>query len=147
IEIALLTGQRLSELHATRRRAPRWTARYLAVDPGPALAGRIEQRAVTMLGGAWQREVERLVVEVPADAPAWNASGYTKVRALVEGQATLEATRDRVIIETRQYAKRQRTWFRHQLPADRVQAFDPARDHGQAAARRWLDESMEADEA
>jgi tRNA dimethylallyltransferase len=33
--------------------------------------------------------------------------------------------RERIIIETRQYAKRQRTWFRHQLPADRTTRVSP----------------------
>lgn len=147
IEIAVLTGHRLSELHATRRRAPRWTARYLAVDPGLALPGRIEARAVAMLDGSWQREVETLMAEVPADAPAWNASGYGAVRALVQGTSELPATRERVIVETRQYAKRQRTWFRHQLPAGSVTALDPTRGDWQSVARRWWNESMEADQA
>lgn len=147
IETSLLTGHRLSELHATHRRAPRWTARYLAVDPGPALGPRIEVRASAMLDGSWQREVERLAGEVPADAPAWKASGYTAVRALVDGAATLDTTRERVIIETRQYAKRQRTWFRHQLPADRVQAVDPLHDGWEAVALRWWNEWTEVDQA
>lgn len=146
IEMALLTGHRLSGLHETRRRAPRWRARYLAVDPGPVLAQRIEARAAAMLDGAWQEEVRALAGHVPADAPAWKASGYAAVRALVEGTRSLEETRERVIVETRQYAKRQRTWFRHQLPAG-VTALDPSHGEWQAVARRWWHESMEADQA
>src|SRR5512143_1841122 len=37
IEIALLTGHRVSELHRDRATAPRWRPRYLVVDPGTAL--------------------------------------------------------------------------------------------------------------
>lgn len=147
IEIALLTGHRLSELHETRRRAPRWTARYLAVDPGPALAQQVETRAARMLEGAWQEEVARLIAEVPPEAPAWKSSGYGAVRALVEGRASHAETRERVTIETRQYAKRQRTWFRNQLPAAAVTALDPSREGWQAQARQWWDQSTEADEA
>lgn len=147
IEIALLTGHRLTELHRTRRRAPRWGARYLAVDPGPGLAQQVETRADRMLEGAWQEEVSRLRAEVAPDAPAWKSSGYGAVRALVEGAASLAETRERVIIETRQYAKRQRTWFRHQLPADAVTPLDPSQDGWHEIARRWWDESTEADEA
>lgn len=126
IEIALLTGQRLSDLHESHRRPPTLAARYLVVDPGPSLAGRIERRTRAMLDGPWQEEVHALLGAVPAEAPAWKATGYAAVRALVEGSATLDATRQRVEIETRQYAKRQRTWFRHQLPSEHVARVNPA---------------------
>src|SRR5215218_182379 len=42
LEIALLTGRRVSDLHRERHRPARWAARYLVVDPGPELAQRIE---------------------------------------------------------------------------------------------------------
>ncbi|HEY0997035.1 MAG TPA: hypothetical protein VGD77_13665, partial [Gemmatimonadaceae bacterium] len=107
------------------------------VDPGAPLAGRIAARAAAMLDGGWPGEVERLAGEVPDDAPAWNAAGYGAVRALVRGEATRAATLERVTVETRQYAKRQRTWFRHQLgdaPVLRVNPDDPATDD---VVRRW----------
>lgn len=144
IETALLAGRRLSDLHASHRRPARWRARYLVVDPGAALGPQIAARAQAMLGGAWQDEVRRLREAVPAEAPAWKASGYGAVRALVEGTATLDATRERVVIETRQYAKRQRTWFRHQLPADAVQLLDPAAPDWQEAVTRWWNAGDEA---
>jgi tRNA dimethylallyltransferase len=37
------------------------------------------------------------------------------IRKSVEGEFSLAYAKERTIIETRQYAKRQRTWFRHQL--------------------------------
>ena len=115
VEIALLTGRRVSELHRERRTVPRWRARYLVVDPGPALAGRIHQRTCDMFSMGWGDEVRDLLRTVPLDAPAWNASGYGTVREMERGIITHEEAVKRVVIETRQYAKRQRTWFRHQL--------------------------------
>ena len=44
IETAVLTGERLSDLHQSRARAPMIGASYLVVDPGPRLAVRIERR-------------------------------------------------------------------------------------------------------
>jgi tRNA dimethylallyltransferase len=44
---------------------------------------------------------------------------------MVEGRLTREAARMRVIVATRQYAKRQRTWFRHQLVGSDVTRVDP----------------------
>jgi len=141
IEVALLTGRRLSDLHDERRRPPRRCARYLLVDPGDALQERIRARAAWMLDlGGWVEEVERLRETVPADAPAWNASGYGVVRELVEGRISREAALQAIVIETRQYAKRQRTWFRHQLPPEAVTLLDPTRAGWEASAERWWHE-------
>ena len=143
IEVALLSGHRLSDLHRTHSRAPRWRARYLVVDPGAVLGARIEARARAMLAGAWQGEVQALMRTVAADAPAWKASGYDAVRMHVLGATSLEETIERVVIETRQYAKRQRTWFRHQLPPDAVVRVDPTSADWQDVVMRWWDERRE----
>ena len=91
------------------------TAEYEVVDPGPVLREHIATRIDQMLDGGWLDEVARLMTAVPADAIAWKASGYRVMRAHLEGDMSLAQARERAIIETRQYAKRQRTWFRHQL--------------------------------
>src|SRR5205085_5668013 len=58
IEVALLTGHRLSELHRARPRPARRSARYLVVDPGPVLTQRITTRLDAMLAGGWVEEVK-----------------------------------------------------------------------------------------
>jgi tRNA dimethylallyltransferase len=138
-EIALLTGRRVSELHREQARPPRWRARYLVVDPGTALAERIERRTRTMFDAGWRDEVRSLMREVPEDAPAWNASGYRTIRLLERGELSLHDALERVIIETRQYAKRQRTWFRHQLEEARVTRLDPRLPDWQERALAWWD--------
>jgi tRNA dimethylallyltransferase len=137
VEVALLSGHRLSDLHVIRRRAPRHTARYLVVDPGRTLGERIASRARTMLRGGWIDEVRQLEATVPPEAPAWNSTGYRAVRSLVRGETTESAVLDRIIIETRQYAKRQRTWFRHQLPERHVTRIDPTEEGWEEAVERW----------
>jgi tRNA dimethylallyltransferase len=145
IELPLLTGRRISELHHAGRRAPRWRARYLVVDPGPALAKHIAQRTRAMFANGWPGEVRDLLRTVPADAPAWNATGYATVRAMEQREGdvgpdepalTRDAAEERVIIDTRQYAKRQRTWFRHQLAGEDVTRIAHAEDDG-ALAEWW----------
>ena len=138
IEVALLTGARLSELHVERARAPDFVPSYLLVDPGAELATRIAARASAMLDSGWSDEVRRLHETVPAEAPAWKATGYEIVRAYVRGEVDRAAALERVIIETRQYAKRQRTWFRHQLEADRVQRLVPTAPGWQESVDRWI---------
>lgn len=88
---------------------------YEVVDPGESLKQHIETRVDRMLDAGWLAEVRQLMVTVPADAIAWKACGYRIMRGHLEGEYSLAYARERAIIETRQYAKRQRTWFRHQL--------------------------------
>jgi tRNA A37 N6-isopentenylltransferase MiaA len=114
-----------------------YDTRYLLVDPGTLLRTWIEHRVDAMWAAGWPDEVRRLDERVGADAPAWQASGYAAVREMVTGRLTPAAARERVIIATRQYAKRQRTWFRHQLPPDQVTRLDPA-DRGAATVLRRM---------
>ena len=137
IEVALLTGERLSDLHARPPRPPRFRARYLVVDPGPVLHERIAARVDRMLEAGWPEEVRQLLTEVPEDAPAWNAAGYAVVRRLVRGEISRMHAREQIIIETRQYAKRQRTWLRHQLGASPVTMVNPDAADAGAIVNRW----------
>lgn len=142
IETAVLAGERISELHSqhnTERGATEAgaSAAYLVVDPGASLSARIEERVEKMLAKGWVSEVEGLAKKIPPDAPAWKASGYSVMREHVEGNLDLSSAKERVIIETRQYAKRQRTWLRHQLPPAAVTHVNPEDSRARAVAREW----------
>lgn len=139
VETALLTGRRLSESHtkaAASHPAPSGV-RYLVVDPGAVLATRIAERVQAMVAGGWYDEVRTLLADVPADAPAWQASGYGRMRDAVTGALSLKAAEEQVIIETRQYAKRQRTWCRHQLADASVTRLDSSAANALALACAW----------
>lgn len=139
VEIALLTGVPISRWHRDAARPSGVGARYLVIDPGAALAGWIEARVDGMLRAGWDEEVRDLMRTVDPDAPAWKATGYGAVRDWLAGRLTREAARERVIIDTRQYAKRQRTWIRHQLVgagAD-VVCVDPRASDAMEAVWRW----------
>lgn len=142
IETAFLSGNRISDLHAEHKaKAPSNAAAegaaYLVVDPGAQLGARIEARVDGMLEAGWADEVRQLIRAVPPDAPAWKASGYSVMREHVEGRLDLSTARQRVIIETRQYAKRQRTWFRNQLPPAAVTLVNPEDSQARAVVREW----------
>jgi tRNA dimethylallyltransferase len=145
IETALLSGRRLSQLQQksageNRLRRHAFQPHYLVVDPLTALPERIERRVDAMLAAGWVDEVRSLAGYVPADAPAWKASGYRAVRSVALEETDLSSARARIIIETRQYAKRQRTWFRHQLGEASVTRVDPRDDGSAAAVERWWKE-------
>ncbi len=140
IEVALLTGRRITDLHRERARQPRWRPRYLLVDPGSVLADRIAARIDAMFDAGWPSEVHELMRTVPQDAPAWKATGYDAVRRFVAGESTRDAANEEILISTRQYAKRQRTWFRHQLPAAVVTRLDPRDTDWQSQVLRWSED-------
>lgn len=54
--------------------------------------------------------------EVAPDAPVTNALGFTPLQNYLHGGESLESAIEKAKAQTRQYAKRQITWFRHQLP-------------------------------
>jgi tRNA dimethylallyltransferase len=144
IEVALLTGTSISEWHRRSPGAPARRARYLVLDPGRALAGRIEARVLEMLSAGWEAEVAALIERVPSDAPAWNASGYRAIRDLVEGRISRERAIELTVIDTRQYAKRQRTWIRNQLRDANVTLIDPLSPDALDAASAWFAHDPEA---
>ncbi|MDR2580798.1 MAG: tRNA (adenosine(37)-N6)-dimethylallyltransferase MiaA [Fibromonadaceae bacterium] len=81
--------------------------------PRDELYGRINERVAGMLKSGWVEEVQGLSETVPADAPAWQSLGYMELRkVLEEGREPLSIV-EKVAQKSRNYAKRQITWFKH----------------------------------
>ncbi|HKV51689.1 MAG TPA: tRNA (adenosine(37)-N6)-dimethylallyltransferase MiaA [Gemmatimonadaceae bacterium] len=137
IEVALLTGVPLSRWHQMAPGAPSRRARYLVVDPGPALGDRIAARLDHMLDAGWIDETRALDARIPESAPGWSATGYAVVRALARGAVGRAEARERILVATRQYAKRQRTWMRHQLQPNDVTRIDPRAPDAVSRALAW----------
>jgi len=143
IELAVLTGRRHSDLlaerahHVTEARSSVRRVRWLVIDPGKQLASQLEGRLDVMLASGWPEEVRDLATDIPADAPAWQACGYTILKEYIEGARTLAGARDAILIATRQYAKRQRTWFRNQLAGAEVTRLDPHDAKSDARVNAW----------
>lgn len=121
LEVVLGTGRSLAHYQDLPAQAPiagtpvgAW-----ALLPSPAVtAPRIEARLATMLARGALDEVARVLARVP-DAlalPVAKVHGFRELAAVARGELALEEASRRIEAQTRQYAKRQRTWFRHQLP-------------------------------
>jgi tRNA dimethylallyltransferase len=116
LEVHELTGLPLSEHH--RRHARRAPARQRFLRFGirwstPALERRIEARVRSMLASGWVREVEGLLESgVERSAPGMRAIGYPEICQHLEACVDLETLHSRITLATRQFAKRQSTWFR-----------------------------------
>ena len=147
VEMALLTGRPLSwwqhEAHDAGVMRP-W---YIQLTlPRDALHRRIAARVDAMLAAGLVEEVRGVLGRgVPPDAPGLDAVGYREVVAMLAGAVLPAALRDAIVRATRQYAKRQETWLRHQLRDEGrgtgdAWALDAAADPGHLAQRiaeRW----------
>ena len=115
IEVCLLTGRRLTEVHQSGR-TPLEGYHPIKIGlqpPRVALYDRIEQRTQAMLKRGWLEEVAGLVRNgVPLNSKPFEFIGYSELRAHLEGTVTVSAATKAIIQSTRRYAKRQMTWFR-----------------------------------
>ena len=85
--------------------------------PGDVLAARIERRVHAMYAGGLVDETRALLERgIPPGAPALTGVGYREAAAVLDGRLSLDEAKHRTATRTRQYSRRQRTWFRHQLP-------------------------------
>jgi tRNA dimethylallyltransferase len=99
-----------------------WPFAIVLLSPERAwLRGRIERRFDAMLEQGVLREVRAVFDRAPDPRwPGLKAHGAPELFRHFRGELTLEEARQIGIDHTRQYAKRQMTWFRHQMTPDLV---------------------------
>lgn len=135
IEIALLTGQPLSHWQHAARAQGLITPWYVVLSvPRAVLHRRIQQRAEEMVRRGLVEEVAAVLAEGhPAGAPGLDAVGVREAVQYLHGERPRESVAEAIATATRQYAKRQETWFRHQLRGD-ILALDATRPAAEIAA-------------
>lgn len=80
---------------------------------------RCDRRFEIMLDDGALSEVEALLARnLPGDAPVMRAIGVPEISAMLRGEIDREEATALAQTATRQYAKRQYTWFRNQTSAD-----------------------------
>jgi tRNA dimethylallyltransferase len=122
LEVFQLTGVPLSQWQKqwpakSDAQAPpiQGTPQVLWLDlPRPELHARIDARVREMFAAGFVEEVQSiLALPRPLSREANQALGYTEVAGYLKGEMTLEQAISTVQTRTRQFAKRQITWFRH----------------------------------
>jgi tRNA dimethylallyltransferase len=128
LERCLASGKTLAELAADFARQPgpfaAWDVRLTRLDREPAdLERRIERRVAAMLHEGLVDEVRRLrAAGLEQNPSASLAIGYREVLALIDGVLPEAQLAAEIVKNTRALVKKQRTWFRTQLPEHRVLA-------------------------
>jgi tRNA dimethylallyltransferase len=114
LEVIALSGQTMSRLQAQHDRpAPATTMVFALQRPRPELYDRINRRVSAMFEAGLVEEVRRLQsAERPLSSVAAQAVGYREVIDLLAGDGSLSSTINLVQTRSRQFAKRQTTWFR-----------------------------------
>ena len=88
-------------------------AKFGLLPDVPTLDAKIEIRMQSMMHNGWIQEVERLIrSDYSLQDPGLRAIGYRNLWEYLEGKVELEDAIGTTIVETRRYAKRQRTWLR-----------------------------------
>jgi len=117
VEVCLLARKPISEVHRSGR-VPLEGWRVLKIGLMPdreKLNERIHSRTNSMLERGWLREVQALLESgLNEGAKPFDFIGYRELRAVLRGEMTLAEARGAIQQATRQYAKRQLTWFRRE---------------------------------
>jgi tRNA dimethylallyltransferase len=117
-EVLRATGRPLSDWQADTPAPalPLVACQPLVLDADPAwLNARIETRFDAMLASGALQEARAVLPLWDRARGARKAIGGPELIAHLRGEISLEAARDAAIIGSRQYAKRQRTWFRARM--------------------------------
>ncbi len=125
-EVLIATGRSLSSWQddTGAPEVPETQAHCIVFDaPKDWLNARIARRFDQMIAAGALEEARAVLPDYDPTLPAHRAIGAPELIAHLQGRISLDAARDQAVIATRQFAKRQRTWFRSKMR--NWQAFSP----------------------
>jgi tRNA dimethylallyltransferase len=148
IEVALLSGRSLSYWQAHAKAASAVEPWYVVLRvPRAVLYHRIQVRAEEMIRRGLIEEVAAVLAEgVPPGAPGLDGVGIREAVEYLQGQRDRDSVAAALATATRHYAKRQETWFRHQLtgPILTLDATRPPELLAGEVVRAWEADRREA---
>ena len=111
LEVFYVTGYPISEQQGEN--PPNYPILQIGLDCDvEKLGNRIKQRTEQMIADGLVAEVEYLCRKYGADLSLLNTLGYQEIKQYLAGDISLNEAKELIILHTRQFAKRQCTWFR-----------------------------------
>lgn len=114
VEVFRATGRRLSEFQKEREGGIGEVPVFWLQRERDTLYKRIDARVEQMIKDGWLDEISTLSKTVPLTAPAWESLGYRELLQ-AKSESEMKSVLEEVKKKTRNYAKRQLTWFRGQM--------------------------------
>lgn len=142
LEVVELTGRPFSaSLPQLEYLDPRTVQIGVEIDR-PTLDARIEARVARMFDDGLVEEVRRLRADgLEEGLTASRAIGYPEVLAHLDGELTLAEARERTVVATRRFARRQESWWRKDPRIVWVRHDDPQRLERAVAAVAQVEET------
>lgn len=137
VEVAFLTGRPLSWWQRQAKVQGVMRPWYVRLSlPRAVLHRRIAERVAGMLRAGWVDEVRRLLhAGLDPGASGLDAVGYREIVRHLRGALAPEQLEPAIVTSTRRYARRQETWFRHQLASQPMMTLDATEPSAELAAR------------
>lgn len=110
LEVYYVTGRPLTEQQ--QQQPPNYPIWYFVL--GSSNRQRIAERTRQMVAQGWLEEIRRLQAQYGDELPLLDTLGYREMRQHLRGELSLEEAIELTVRHTQQFAKRQRTWFRHE---------------------------------
>ena len=122
LEVRLITGRSILELQGVAKPKLRYDVEAWRLDPPTeTLKEKIARRAKLMLENGWIDEAKRALDRgLLATPTAHQALGYRLIDGFLHDAFDRAELEKRIVTATWQFARRQRTWFRHQHPEARA---------------------------
>ncbi|MDM3856192.1 MAG: tRNA (adenosine(37)-N6)-dimethylallyltransferase MiaA [Aphanizomenon gracile PMC649.10] len=124
LEVYYTTGMPISEQQGEN--PPDYPILQICLDSDAEhLDVRIRKRTEQMIADGLVAEVEYLCQKYGAALPLLNTLGYEEIKQYLAGELSLDEAKELIVLHTRQFAKRQRTWFRQSPNLEYVNMNNP----------------------
>ncbi|MDB9451724.1 tRNA (adenosine(37)-N6)-dimethylallyltransferase MiaA [Dolichospermum circinale] len=124
LEVYYTTGIPISEQQGEN--PPNYPILQICLDSDAEhLDVRIRNRTEQMIADGLVGEVEYLCQKYGTDLSLLNTLGYQEIKQYLTGEISLEEAKELIVLHTRQFAKRQRTWFRQSPNLEYVNMDNP----------------------